>query len=96
MAIRRFVMVADQLVWFATVSFLQNRIRSTLCFSLTDRSRVACKNGNIRLRSLPGGTDNKLVQICFAGQWGQICADNWDNNDARVTCSQLEMPGNCE
>lgn len=95
MYIHRSVIVADQLVSFAIVRYFIVCYQHDIAISLSDMTRGACRNGDIRLRPLPGRI-NKLVQICFAGSWGQICADGWDNNDARVACRQVGMPENCE
>jgi hypothetical protein len=44
--------------------------------------------GDLRL---VGGTSefNGRVEICFRDNWGTICDDNWDDNDATVVCRQI-------
>ena len=47
-----------------------------------------CEDGDVRLQN---GTlsINGRVEVCRYGNWGSICADKWDNDDARVACRQL-------
>ena len=47
--------------------------------------------GEIRLvdsYGMAGGNEGR-VEVCFKGQWGTVCDDQWDYYDAQVVCRQL-------
>ena len=52
---------------------------------------VPCQDGDIRLLGGRNLTEGR-VEICFNNQWGTVCHDFWDDNDATVVCTQLRLP----
>ena len=48
---------------------------------------LTCTQGVIRLRG--GNATSGRVEICNNNDWGRVCSDGWDNNDAEVACRQL-------
>ena len=29
------------------------------------------------------------MEVFISGEWGTVCDNNWDSNDAKVVCQQL-------
>ena len=53
---------------------------------LADRSY---REGDIRLVGGPNNWEGRL-EIFWSGKWGTVSDSQWTNNEARVTCRQLQ------
>ena len=53
---------------------------------------TACDQNEIRLV----GGENSLegrVEVCNNSEWKTVCNKGWDNNEAKVVCTQLGYTG---
>ena len=55
--------------------------------------QTGCENGKVRLQ---GGSQPSIgyVEFCHSRRWGGVCNNDWDVNDARVVCRQLNYDPN--
>ena len=49
---------------------------------------LVCHEEDVRL--VEGSSELEgTVEVCWNNEWGTVCSQGWDNNDARVVCRQL-------
>ena len=48
----------------------------------------SCNHGDVRLADGDSQLEGR-VEVCFLGNWGTVCDDDWDTVDAGVVCRQL-------
>lgn len=54
---------------------------------------IDCKSGRIRLIGNGSSVSQGRVEMCYNNQYGTVCSDSWDTNEAIVICSQLGFFG---
>ena len=56
---------------------------------------AACNDTEIRLIEVTNILEGR-VEVCFQGQWGTVCDDDWDTGDAMVVCRQRGFTSACK
>ena len=54
---------------------------------------IVCTTGSVRLLGVGSSSTQGRVEICYNNQWGTVCDNLWDVNEAIVVCKQLGYYG---
>ena len=66
------------------------------CFISAD-AQACSTNGAVRLATEDGASSTEgRVEVCYNGEWGTVCHNNWGPPDAKVVCRQLKLPTECK
>lgn len=55
---------------------------------------VTCTDYDVRFQN--GSSDYGRLEVCLFEEWGSICDDGWDRNDARTICRQQNFDPSCK
>ena len=78
----------------AAMVWVYTGLPTNILYSVSPDEITSCEaEGNVRLHS---GTDssNGYVKYCEDRRWVGVCSDGWDDAEARVLCTQLNLESN--
>jgi len=78
------------------LEFEKDELLAALCDLAAQTGAVLPECGPIdgALRIVDGANaDEGRLELFYNNQWGTVCDDRWDFNDATVACNQLGYPG---